>query len=124
MGRGKTNAVRGKSGGFVDRLAVDLATGVSFTRRCCGHCGKVRSELAAIRDVLIQAFPDDAIVLTGSMFVGEGQVDFMSGHPVILSDYDLIVVSRNVGSVWPPAADGASQPRWMSCLFPPIWTSV
>ena len=94
----------GKSEAFVDRLAIDLATARLLYSPMPDVVARVRSELVAIRDVLVQAFPDSAIVLTGSMFVGEGQVDFMSGHPVILSDYDLIVVSRNVSSLWPPIA--------------------
>jgi hypothetical protein len=94
----------GKSEAFVDRLVIDLATARLLYSPMPDVVERVRSELVAIRDVLIQAFPDSAIVLTGSMFVGEGQVDFISEHPVILSDYDLIIVSRNFCSVWPPAA--------------------
>jgi len=94
----------GKSEKFVDRLAIDLATERLLYSPMPDVVEMVRSELVAIRDVLVEAFPDSAIVLTGSMYVGEGQVDIMSGHPVILSDYDLFVVSRNLGSLWPPAA--------------------
>ena len=94
----------GKSEAFVDRLAIDLATARLIYSPMPDVAERVRSELVTIRDVLIRAFPDSAIVLTGSMSVGEGQVALMSGHPVILSDYDLFVVSRKVCSVWPPAA--------------------
>jgi len=94
----------GKSEAFTDRLALDLATARLLCSPMPDMVERVRSELAAVRDVLIQAFPDSAIVLAGSMFVGEGQVDFVSGYPVIRSDYDLFVVSRHLGCVWPPAA--------------------
>jgi len=94
----------GKSDAFVDCLAIDLATARLLYSPMPDVVERVRSELVAIRDMLIQAFPDSAIVLTGSLSVGEGQVEFVSGHPIIRSDCDLFVVSRNVGHLWPPAA--------------------
>ena len=94
----------GKSEAFTDRLALDLATACFLCSPMPDMVERIRSELAAVRDVLIRMFPDSAIVLTGSMFVGEGQVDFVSGYPVIRSDYDLYVVSPNLGFLLPPVA--------------------
>jgi hypothetical protein len=93
-----------KSEEFVDRLALDLDTARLLHAPMPDVVERVRTELVTIRDALIRAFPDSAIVLTGSLSVGEGQVDILSGHPVIRSDCDLFVVSRNAGSLWPPAA--------------------
>ncbi len=90
---------------FVDRLALDLDTACLLYPLMPEIERKVRSELIVIRDVLVRAFPDSAIVLTGSLFVGEGRIEVVSGKQhSIGSDCDLFVVSRSVGSLWPPSA--------------------
>lgn len=100
----KLMPIEGKSEAFVDCLALDLVTARLLHSPIPDVVERVRSELITIRDVLISAFPDSAIVLTGSLFVGEGQTEVMSGHHVIRSDYDLFVVSRNAISLLPPVA--------------------
>lgn len=87
-----------------DHLAYDLAGARLIHLPMPDVEEKVRSELIAIRDVLVHTFPDSAVVLGGSLLVGEGQVGVVSGHPVVLSDCDLFVVSRNMRLMWPPVA--------------------
>lgn len=87
-----------------DRLSFDLATVRLLHSPMPDVEEKIRSELMTIRDVLVSTFPDSAVVLGGSLLVGEGQVSVISGRPVMLSDCDLFVVSRNMRLMWPAAA--------------------
>jgi len=80
---------------FVDRLTIDLATAKLFHAPHPGVTERARQELLTIRDILIRTFPCASIMLTGSFSTAEGQVDIVSGVPVIRSDYDFFVVSPN-----------------------------
>ena len=87
-----------------DHLSFDLAGARLILLPMPDVEEKVRSELIGIRDVLVRTFPDSAVVLGGSLLVGEGQISVASGHPIMLSDCDLFVVSRNMRLMWPAAA--------------------
>ena len=53
----KLMPAEGKSEAFVDRLAIDLATARLLHSPMPDVVERVRSELVAIRDVLVQLFP-------------------------------------------------------------------
>jgi hypothetical protein len=78
---------------FTDRVSMDLATARLFDTRVAGFGERVRRELITICDVLVRSFPGAGVVLTGSLFAGEGSTRLEAGEARILSDYDFFVVS-------------------------------
>ena len=91
-------------GSFVDRLSLDLATARLLHVPLPGVIDRVRAELIAVRDALVHAFPESAVLLTGSLFANEGQAEVIGGHPVLRSDYDFFVVSPSAPGMWPSVA--------------------
>jgi len=78
---------------FNDRLVLDIANARLLRHADPDTTARVRNELLLVRQVLATAFPDASIILTASMFAGEGHVDVTDGRSILRSDYDFFVVS-------------------------------
>lgn len=76
-----------------DALELDLDTAPLLAGDDTAMRARVRRDLAALSRGIVAAFPRSAVVLTGSLSVGEGRVEQTARGAVVASDYDLFVVT-------------------------------
>ena len=79
--------------GFIDQLEADLSL---FPLTCDDSSDiavKLRQELREFVRDLAGVFPGSSVVLTGSLFAGEGQIRNVDGREVLISDADIFVVT-------------------------------
>ena len=88
-------------GRFRDRLILDLATARLLNTPHNGLRDRVGSELGVLGRSLAELFPGSSILLTGSLFVGEGRVTENPDGPCLSSDYDLFVVTPRLTDAIP-----------------------
>lgn len=100
----ETATMQGFKPRFADRLTIDLATDPLLHHPPPGVEQQVRGELMAIRDLLTGAFPQAGIMVTGSLFAAEGQGRLVRGRLMMLSDYDLCLISPRLADTLPWSA--------------------
>ena len=91
-------------GGFRDRVTMDLATTRLLGASDDGLGDRVRGELGVLGRSLAGLFPRSSILLTGSLFAGEGRAAHGPDGPALLSDYDLFIVTPRLTGALPMLA--------------------
>lgn len=87
--------------GFHDNVRLDLASARLLAAAPAGLDGRVRSELSRISRGLADLFPGASILLTGSLFAGEGRMDDGCSEPALSSDYDFFIVTPRLADALP-----------------------
>ncbi len=78
---------------FVDALELDIDAAPLLASDAPDLRARVCRDLHALACGITAEFPGVSVVLTGSLFVGEGRVVPGADGPVLASDYDLFVVT-------------------------------
>jgi glycosyltransferase involved in cell wall biosynthesis len=78
---------------FDDQLVMDVHKAPLLWNADPKMQERVRYELSVLGQSLNDLFPDSSILLTGSLFVGEGQISQTPNDTLSQSDYDLFVVT-------------------------------
>ncbi len=79
-------------GAFRDQVELDLNRAPLLSPSCECLRDRVRTELRTLGNSLAELFPKSSILLTGSLFAGEGRATGPENE-LLLSDYDLFVVT-------------------------------
>lgn len=103
---------------FRDSLRMDLKTARLLARPRDGLLDRARGELDTLGRSLADLFPGSSVLLTGSLFAGEGRVSTTAGDPHLLSDYDFFVVTPRIADTIPALARPRID-RLMSQVPPP-----
>ncbi len=77
----------------IDRLELDLEAAPLLSIAAPALRDRVCGEIRALTRGIESAFPGCSVVLTGSLFAGEGRVTETPAGPTLASDYDLFVVT-------------------------------
>jgi glycosyltransferase involved in cell wall biosynthesis len=88
-----TPAIRSSMAIFDDQLVMDVYKAPLLWNAGPKMQERVRYELSELGQSLNHLFPDSSILLTGSLFVGEGQISQTPNDTQPQSDYDLFVVT-------------------------------
>lgn len=78
---------------FDDQLVMDVHKAPLLWNADPKMQERVRCEISELGQSLNNLFPDSSILLTGSLFVGEGQISQTPNDTLPQSDYDLFVVT-------------------------------
>jgi glycosyltransferase involved in cell wall biosynthesis len=81
------------TGGLFDHIFLDIEKAPLFLHPDPELERAVREDLGAVASHLVRIIPGATVLLTGSFSVGEGKHTVRDGRKVILSDYDIMVVS-------------------------------
>lgn len=79
-------------GAFRDQVELDMNRAPLLSPSCECLRDRVRTELSTLGHSLAELFPESSILLTGSLFAGEGRSTGPENQ-LLLSDYDLFVVT-------------------------------
>jgi len=79
-------------GAFRDQVELDLNRAPLLSPSCECLRERVRTELGTLGHSLAELFPESSVLLTGSLFAGEGRASGPENQ-LLLSDYDLFVVT-------------------------------
>ncbi len=86
---------------FDDQLVMDVHKAPLLWNAAPKMQERVRCEISDLGQSLNNVFPDSSILLTGSLFVGEGQISQTPNDTLPQSDYDLFVVTPHAGHAIP-----------------------
>lgn len=78
---------------FHDQLVMNISEAPLLWNAAPKMRERVRYEISDLGQSLNNVFPDSSILLTGSLFVGEGQISQTPNDTLPQSDYDLFVVT-------------------------------
>jgi len=128
--RAAIDAVHDGQDTFRDRVEMDLEHSGLLCTASDDLCRRVRAELKTVSESLAGLFPASSILLTGSLFAGEGR----PGDPdstTLQSDYDFFVVTPRLSDAIPALARrkirrlmGALPPRCADMEIGIIWRSL
>jgi len=93
MNNGRTPTTRSSTFIFDDQLVMDIHKAPLLWNADSKMQEPVRDELRLLGHSLNVLFPDSSILLTGSLFAGEGQISHEPNDTLLQSDYDLFVVT-------------------------------
>jgi len=87
-------------------MFLDVDTASFFRDEDAGLSRRVGEELKALSRRILSVMPGATVLLTGSLSIGEGRLAWRAGRRTILSDYDLVVVTRRAAHCMPALVKG------------------